>query len=85
MGDEPFIIAALTITVPAETVLRVFPDIVAPVVPAFWTLHVIVLFVAFDGLTVPVNINGVPAVAADETPVIFVTGTKGSITLVTVI
>jgi len=65
---------ALTVTVPAAVVCSVLPLIAAPVVPAFITLHIIVLFVALDGVIVPVSVKGVPAVAVDGTPVIFVTG-----------
>jgi hypothetical protein len=39
------------------------------------TLHVIVLYVAFDGFTVPVRVSGTPTVAVVGTPEIFVTGT----------
>ena len=67
---------ALTVAVPAAVALNVLPVIVAPVVPAFRTLHVIVLFVAFVGVTVPVSASGVPAVADVGTPLMFVTATK---------
>jgi hypothetical protein len=73
----PFTILAVTVTVPAAVVLRVFPDeIVAPVVPAFATLHIILRWVAFAGFTVPVKVIGVPAVAVAGTFVMLVTGTK---------
>jgi hypothetical protein len=62
-------------------VFKVLPLIVAPVVPAFWTLHTIVLLVALTGVTVPLKARGVPAVAAVGTPVMLVTATNGSITV----
>ena len=70
----PLVMVALTVTVPAAVVLSVLPLMVAPVVPEFHTLHVIVLFVAFEGFTVPVSVSGVPAVAVVGTPVMLVTG-----------
>jgi len=39
---KPFVIVAVTTTVPAAVVLRVFPVMVAPVVPASFTLHAMV-------------------------------------------
>ena len=49
------------------------PVMVAPVVPALCTLQMMVWLVALLGTTVPVNSNGVPAVAALGTPVMSVT------------
>jgi hypothetical protein len=78
LGVKPFVIVALTVTVPAAVVFSVLPVIVAPVVPAFWTLHIIgAWFVASDGTTVPVRVRGVPAVAVVGTPVILVTAVNG--------
>ena len=70
----PLVIVAFTLTVPTAVVVKVLPLIVAPVVPALSTVHTIVLFVAFDGLTVAVNANGTPAVAVAGTSVMLDTG-----------
>ena len=67
---------AVTITVPAAFVVRVFPLMVAPVVPALFTDHTIVLLVALEGTTVPERAMGVPATPLVGTPVIPVTATK---------
>ena len=67
--------AARIVTVPVPIVFSVLPLIHAPVVPVLTTLHVIVLFVAFDGFAVPVSVSGVLAVAVVCTPVMLVTGT----------
>jgi len=72
---------AVTTAVPAAVALKVLPLIVAPVVPAFLTLHTIVLFVAFAGATVPVSVSGVPAVALAGTPVISVTAVNADETV----
>ena len=64
---------ALIITVPAAVVFSESPMIVAPVVPELTTLHIIVVFEAFAGLTVPKSIKGVIAVAVVGTLVISVT------------
>ena len=74
-------IVALTVTVPAAVAFKVLPLMVAPVVPALRTLHVIVLFVALAGVTVPVSVSGVPAVAVAGTPAMFVTCIKESMTV----
>ena len=60
----PPAMVALTVTVPAAVVWRVFPVMAAPVVPALTTVHAIVLFVTPAGFTVPVSGRAVPAVAA---------------------
>jgi hypothetical protein len=72
---------AITETVPVAVVFNTLlpAAIVAPVVPGVVTVQTIAWFVAFDGTTVPVNGNAVPAVAVVGTPVILVTGTKGFI------
>ena len=72
---------ALTVTVPALDVYNVLPLIVAPVEPAFTTLHVIVLLVAVVGVTVPVSVNDAPALTVAGTPVMFVTGVCGDVTV----
>ena len=73
----PFSIVAKIVAVPAAVVFNIHPppegEMVAPVVPALCTLHVMVWLVALLGTTVPVNSNGVPAVAALGTPVMSVT------------
>lgn len=69
----PFIIVALTTTVPAAVVCSVFSLMVAPVVPGFCMLHDIVRLVALLGTIVPDKARGVPTVAVVGTPVIFVT------------
>jgi hypothetical protein len=48
--------------------------IVAPVVPAFHMLQVMVLLVAFDGVIVPVRVRVVPAVVVVGMPEMLVTG-----------
>jgi hypothetical protein len=58
-----------------------FPVIVAPVVPGDTTLQTIVALVAFIGAIVPVRVSRVPAVVVVATPVMFVTGTKGTLTV----
>ena len=78
---SPLAIVAVTITVPAAVALSVLPEIVAPVVPASFTLHIIAWFEASAGVTVPVSASGVPAVAADGTPVISVTATYPAVTV----
>ena len=61
---KPFATVARICAVPALVTFRVLPLVIfAPVVPALCTLHVIVLFVALLGLTVPVSVKGVPTVA----------------------
>jgi hypothetical protein len=65
---------AVTVTVPAAVVFRVFPLIVAPVVPALLTVHVMLLLVASMGETEPVRVRGVLAVPAVGTSVIIKTG-----------
>jgi len=66
---------AVTVTVPAAVVVRVFPLIVALVVPDDFTVHTMVLLVAFAGPTVPERVS-VPTEAVVGTPVIPVTATK---------
>ena len=73
---------ALIVTVPSAVVFSESPTIVAPVAPAFATLHVIVLFVAFDGFIVPESINGVITVAVVGTPSILVTGVYAMVTII---
>ena len=58
VGVAPFVIVALTVAVPAAVVFRVLPLMVAPVVPALNTLHVMVLLVALLGATVPLSVSG---------------------------
>ena len=54
----PFVIVALTVTVPADVVFRVLPPVmVAPVVPTFSTLQTMVRFVALFGVTVPLRVR----------------------------
>ena len=72
----PLATVAVTVTVPPAVVLRVLPLMVAPVAPALFTDHAMVLFVALEGSTVPVRAMGVPAMPLVGTPVIFVTATK---------
>lgn len=72
--DTPFVMVALTVTVPALVVLSVLPLILAPVPPALCTLHVMAWFVAFIGTVLPDRLSGTPTVAVVGTPVIFVTG-----------
>ena len=67
---------------PAAVVVSVLPLILAPVVPALATLHVIVLLVALEGSTIPVRVSGVPAVALVGMPVMFVTATKAALTVI---
>ena len=66
---------ALTVAVPAAVVLKIAPEMVAPVVPAACTLHVMVLLVAWFGTTVPVRVSGVPAAVVAGTSEMSVTGT----------
>ena len=73
---------ALTVTVPADVVFSILPLIVAPVVPAFTTLHIIVLFVAFGGFTLPDKNNGVTACVDVGTSVICVTGICDEVTVI---
>jgi hypothetical protein len=66
---------ALTTIVPGTVEVSVFPPlIVASVIPI--TVQVMFWLVAFQGDTVPVRLRGVPTVAVEGTPLIFVTGTK---------
>jgi len=53
----PLAIVPVTVTVPAAVVLRVFPLIVAPVVPDDFTDHTMVLLVALVGATVPERVR----------------------------
>ena len=71
----PLAMVAVMITAPAAVVVRVFPLIVAPVVPGDFIDHMMVLSVALDGLTVPERAR-VPTEAVVGTPVIPVTATK---------
>ena len=64
---------AVSVTVPDAIVVSVLPDTIAPVVPASFTSYVTVLFVAFDGSTVPVSCKGSPAVPSSGLTFIFVT------------
>ena len=74
---KPFTIVALTVTTPDVVVFKILPpEIEPPAVLGLTTLHVIVLFVAVLGSTVPVSVSGKVAVAAVGTPVMLVTGTK---------
>ena len=78
----PLIMVAVTFTVPAAVVRKMLPlTIDAPVVPALFTLHVIDLFVALDGTTVPERGRSIPAVADEGTSVMFVTGTNAALTV----
>jgi hypothetical protein len=72
----PLAIVAVIVTIPGAVVSIMLPSIVAPVVPAFKTLHTIVLFVAVKGEITPERISGVPAVARVGTPDMPVTGTR---------
>ena len=69
---------AVTITVPAPLVFKVLLLILALVVPALLTVHIMVLLVALEGDTVPFKVTGVPAVADVDTPVMFDTATKAA-------
>jgi hypothetical protein len=72
---KPFAIVAVTVAVTAAVVFRTLPPVIlAPVVPALLTDHVMVWLVAFEGDTVPVKVKGVPAVADVGTPDMLVTG-----------
>jgi hypothetical protein len=53
----------------------------APVVPAVFTVHTMVLLVAFAGSTVPVMVRGIPTVPPEGTPVIPLTATAGGLTV----
>ena len=77
----PLAIVAVTVTVPDAVVERVFPLMVAPVVPAFFIDHTIVLLVALEGATVPERVRGVPAVPPVGIPEILVTATKLLVTI----
>ena len=80
-AGSPFAIVAVTVTEPAAVVESVLPVMPAPVVPAFFTLQAMVLFVALVGATVPLSVRPVPAVAVVGTPVMPVTGTKAAFTV----
>ena len=54
---SPLTIVARTVTEPAAVVLSVLPLIVAPVVPALCTVHVMFLLVALVGSTVPLSVR----------------------------
>jgi len=73
----PLVILATIFTVPAPVALALpfETDAPAAVLPEP-KLHVIVLFVALIGATVPLSITGVPAMPVEDTPVMPVTGTK---------
>lgn len=71
---KPFTIVARTVTVPALGTLSTLPLMVAPVVPALCTLHVIFLFVALTGITVPPRTT-VPVLAVVGISVILLTPT----------
>jgi len=71
----PLAIVAVIVTVPAAVVLRVFPLIVAPVVPGDFTDHAMVLLVALVGVIDPERVR-LPIEAEVGTPVIPVTATK---------
>jgi hypothetical protein len=73
---SPLTTVAVTAAVPAALAVKVLPLTTAPVVPALVTVQVLVFLVAFAGSTVPLRVRGVPAVAAEGRPLIFVTGTK---------
>lgn len=77
MAVKPFTTVARTTTVPAAVPVKVFPEMVAAA--PLTRDHVIVLFVAFAGFTVPVSVSGVPTVAVVGTPVIEVTGTDATV------
>jgi len=82
VADAPFTTVAVKVASPAAVALNkpVVEFTVAPVAPAFFTLQVIVLFVAAAGLTVPVSVLAVFTVAAAGRFVMLVTGTKGAFT-----
>jgi len=67
---------------PADVVFKILPVIVTPVVPESNMVHVIVLFVALDGLTPAERNNDTPAIAVVGTPVIFVTGICAEFTVI---
>jgi hypothetical protein len=70
-------IVPVTTTIPDAVVFNLLPSvIVAPVVPAVFTDHAIVLFVALAGLTVPVKVTTVFFTPLVGTPLIEVTATK---------
>ena len=70
----PFLMRAITVTVPPLVVWSVFPVIVAPVVPGLFTLQIIPWLVALLGNTVPVSVSGMPAVAVVGRSVMLFTG-----------
>ena len=72
----PLAIVAVTVTVPAAVVFKMFPMILAPVVPALLTVHAMVLLVALDGTTVPTRVMAATAVPVVGMPMMLVTGTK---------
>ena len=72
----PFIMVAVTVIVSADVVFRVESTIIAPVVPAFLTLQMMLLFVALVGVTVPERVRSVPAMAVVGPPVMSMTATK---------
>ena len=53
----PLAMVAVTVTVPVAVVFRLFPLIVAPVVPGDFTDHSMVLLVALVGATVPERVR----------------------------
>ena len=75
VGVKPLTIVAVIVAVPAAVVFKILPLVMlAPVVPAFSTLHTIVWLVALFGTTVPIKVRGSVAVADVGIPVISVTG-----------
>jgi hypothetical protein len=78
----PFATVAVMVAVPAEVALKELPDMVAPVPFALLTLHVMVLFVALLGATVPESASDVPVVADVDTPEMPVTATNALVTVI---
>jgi hypothetical protein len=68
---QPLVMFALTTTDPAALNVSVAPSIAAGPLS---TLHVTILLVAFNGITVPPNVNAVPTAPFTATPVTPVTG-----------
>jgi hypothetical protein len=72
----PFVIVAVIVICPEAVVVRVLPEITAPVVPALATVHTMVLFVALTGRTASLKGRLYPPISlAVGTPEIPVTPT----------
>ena len=75
----PFATVAVIVTLPAPVGLRVFPLTVAE---PLTTDQTIVWLVALFGVTTPLRVKGVPAVADAGTPVMLDTATNGMFTVI---